>query len=205
MSIAILGWGSLLWDDRPEFATFKEQHHYPWQPNGPTLRLEFSRVSERRGKALTLVIEAEPHGADCVVAYSLSRRTELEDAVCDLRSREGTTLANIGFCCSDPKKPVRTRDGRVLDIVRQWLVVRGHAAAVWTDLRSNFEKESKSNAGFSVPNAVAHVQALSPAGQAKAAEYVWRAPNLVQTPLRTALQAEAWFAALKPVPLAAPV
>jgi len=198
MSIAILGWGSLLWDDHPKFATFKEQH-YPWQFNGPTLRLEFSRVSESRDGALTLVIEAEPHGADCVVAYALSRRSELEDAVCDVRSREGTIMANVGFCCADPRKPVRSRDGRVLDTVRQWLVARGHSGAVWTDLRSNFDKVSKPQATFSVTNAIAHVRALPLAGQTKAAEYVWRAPDLVQTPLRAALQAEAWFAALKPV------
>lgn len=50
MSIAILGWGSLLWDERPEF----DQHHGVWQFDGPHLNLEFSRKSSSRENALTL-------------------------------------------------------------------------------------------------------------------------------------------------------
>ena len=200
MSIAILGWGSLLWDKRPEFESFESQHEV-WQSNGPTLRLEFSRVSKSRGKALTLVIEDAPHGAECVVAYALSKRKSWEDVVCDVRDRESTTAANVGFCFADKTMPVRARSGFVLDTIRYWVVARAFSGAVWTDLPSNFAEMSEPKAAFSVDAAVAHVLARSQEDQRKAAEYVWRAPAFVRTPVRAALQAEDWFAALKPAPI----
>jgi hypothetical protein len=48
--IAILGWGSLLWEGGTDF----DRHHGDWQFDGPTLRLEFSRISTSRLGALTL-------------------------------------------------------------------------------------------------------------------------------------------------------
>lgn len=55
--IAILGWGSLIWDERPEF----DSHHEEWTSGGPVLQLEFSRISESRKGALTLVIDMGRH------------------------------------------------------------------------------------------------------------------------------------------------
>lgn len=89
--IGILGWGSLLWEGGPEFDTW----HRPWEFDGPTLKLEFWRISEKRFKALTLVIDID-HGVETAVAWCLSKRTTLADAICDLRAREGTTSDNIG-------------------------------------------------------------------------------------------------------------
>jgi hypothetical protein len=54
--IAILGWGSLLWDKRPNF----DEQHDDWQFDGPALPPEFSRVSSSRSGVLTLVIGAVP-------------------------------------------------------------------------------------------------------------------------------------------------
>lgn len=54
MKIAILAWGSLIWDDNwPEF----DKQRGEWLKDGPILPLEFSRVSASRDKALTLVID----------------------------------------------------------------------------------------------------------------------------------------------------
>ena len=36
MNIAILGWGSLLWDERPEF----DGQHGDWKFDGPVVPLE---------------------------------------------------------------------------------------------------------------------------------------------------------------------
>ncbi|MHC2302867.1 hypothetical protein [Rhizobium mongolense] len=60
LRIAILGWGSLIWDQRPEF----DMHHKGWLRGGPVLMLEFSRISESRKSALTLVID-NTHGEPC--------------------------------------------------------------------------------------------------------------------------------------------
>jgi hypothetical protein len=77
LRIAILGWGSLLWDEDLDF----DGSHGTWQHDGPTLKLEFSRVSTTRLGALTLVIDTE-HGAETAVAWCLSKRTTLADAIC---------------------------------------------------------------------------------------------------------------------------
>lgn len=184
-SIAILGWGSLLWDKRPEF----DDHHGAWNQDGPNLRIEFSRVSTIRGGALTLVIDPA-NGAGCQVAYARSTRRDPEDAICDLRSREGTNRANIGFFFLDGSRS-QARDQASLDAIKGWATVRRFDVVVWTDLESNFAK--RCGRAFSIENAVAHLQSQDAAAKARAAEYVWRAPALVVTPLRTALQAEPWF------------
>jgi len=185
LSIAILGWGSLLWDTRPEF----DDHHGVWEQDGPSLRIELSRVSTTRGGALTLVIDPA-NGAPCRVAYARSTRRDPDDAICDLRSREGTSRANIGFLFVDGSRS-QARDQTSFDAIKDWATARRFDVVVWTDLESNFAKQC--GCAFSIENAVAHLQSLDAGAKARAAEYVWRAPAFVVTPLRTALQAEPWF------------
>lgn len=181
--IALLGWGSLLWDKRPEF----DEHHGAWQFDGPELPLEFSRISTKsRNGALTLVIDA--NGGLCRSAYAFSHRRNPDDAITDLRCREGAKLQDIGFYFRD-----RTRRGQppVPETIPPWSDQLGIDVVVWTGLSSNFKEKVK--LPFTVENAVSYLQSLPPDSKAGAAEYVWRAPDLVTTPLRTALQAEPWF------------
>lgn len=183
--IAILGWGSLLWDKRPEF----DDRHGAWESAGPKLPIEFSRVSVTRGGALTLVIDPE-HGSVCRVAFTLSTRQNPEDAICDLRVREGTIRKNIGFYFADGSA-TQARDKATLEAVKTWAHANGIDATVWTDLSSNFHQET--GKPFSVRNAVAHLQTLGPESKGLAIEYVSRAPEFVQTATRTELQAAPWF------------
>jgi hypothetical protein len=183
--IAILGWGSLLWEGGAEF----DQWHGPWQYDGPTLKLEFSRVSQGRLGALTLVID-EVHGTPATVAWCLTRRVNLEDAVGDLRSREGTTADNIGRRIVTPHADSSTAHGAE-DSMLAWARLQGLAAVVWTALKSNFQKRTQRP--FSVDAAVSYLRTLKPEARVKAAEYVRRAPEFVKTPLRSALQRERWF------------
>lgn len=184
MKIAILGWGSLIWDKRPEF----DDGHDGWLLDGPSLRLEFSRVSKSRAGALTLVVD-EQHGEICRVAYAVSKRKNLDDALCDLRCREGTVLQRIGYYFADG-----SRSGKpgVPDGIKTWAAGQNLDVIVWTGLLSNFQ--DKHRQPFSIPEALSYLRNLSPEGKAKAAEYVWRAPEFVQTPLRSALEVEPWFA-----------
>lgn len=183
--IAILGWGSLLWDTRPEF----DDWHSDWQNDGPVLKIEFSRISESRSRALTLVIDEE-HGTFTRVAHCLSKRHDPEDVICDLRCREGTTKNNIGYLFVGDNRVYATHP-EALAAIRSWAYDKGFNVVVWTDLRSNFT--CKTNQPFSVPAAIAHVQGLSTEEKVKAAEYVWRALEFIDTPVRRALQAEPWF------------
>jgi hypothetical protein len=187
VKIAILGWGSLLWDKRPEF----DNYHDDWQSNGPRLHIEYSRISETRNGVLTLVLDAQ-HGSECQVAYALSKRKNPDDAICDLRSREGTTLKNIGFYFADNSRN-QARDPKVLEIIKSWASRNKIDVVVWTDLKSNFKVKSRDKELFSVKAALRHIQALDEKVKAKAAEYVWRSPSFVVTPLREKLQSQPWF------------
>ena len=187
MKIAILGWGSLLWDRSNEF----DEQHEAWQFDGPNLKLEFSRVSQFRNDALTLVLDLN-NGESCEVAYALSKRRNPDDAICDLRCREGTTLENIGFYFADGSRK-QSREGDVLKGIQSWALERKIDVVIWTDLASNFREKSKCKKPIFIEAALCHIQALDTEGKAKAAEYVWRAPQFIDTPLRKELQSQPWF------------
>lgn len=185
MRIALLGWGSLLWEDGPEFDCW----HEPWEYDGPTLKLEFSRISISRSGALTLVIDEE-HGTPTPVAWCLSKRATIDDAVCDLRSREGTTLENIGRI-EVHAQVAAPKESEPENPLVAWARSKKLDSVVWTALKSNFREKRKQP--FSVLAAIAYLKTLDPAGKTKAAEYVWRASTFVKTDLRSALQREPWF------------
>jgi hypothetical protein len=185
MRIAILGWGSLLWEDGGEF----DDWHDSWRSDGPNLKIEFCRVSDSRLGALTLVVDSDL-GSPMTVEWCLSKRRALEDAVGDLRCREKTVVGSIGRIQIDKEATAVASTGTEASIL-SWAREQKLDAVVWTALKSNFEEEVK--APFSVDAVVAYLKTLAPAAKVKAAEYVWRAPEFVQTPVRSALQAEPWF------------
>jgi hypothetical protein len=183
--IAILGWGSLLWEKtHREF----DKHHGAWNLDGPVLKLEFSRKSVSRLNALTLVIDAI-RGEECKVAYALSKRRTVEKALTDLREREGTSRRNIGCVFTDGSR-LQGREARSVDVILQWSEGASLDVVLWTDLPVDFGDVPKNEF---VKAAVNHIQQLPAEAKALAAEYVWRAPEFIVTPLRTALQAEPWF------------
>jgi len=181
--IAILGWGSLLWEDAPEF----DRWHDDWRLDGPTLPLEFSRVSTRREGALTLVIDHEA-GSPTVVAWTRSRRCTLDDAVADLRCREGTIIRNIGRYGEDDSV---SRNDRAHAAIADWARSCDERAVIWTALPSNFHETTKEQ--FSIEAAKRYLDSLPPRGKVKAAEYIRRAPQFVRTSLRAAVEIEPWF------------
>ena len=88
MATAILAWGSLIWDKR------KLQIIGDWYKGGPFLPIEFSRIS--KDGRLTLVI-TEEYGTEIETYWAISRYTTLDDAIKDLRKREGTNRNGIGY------------------------------------------------------------------------------------------------------------
>jgi hypothetical protein len=186
MKIAILGWGSLLWDLQPKFESFEKSCEPVWHLDGPVLNIEFLRISSSRNGALTLVID-DKAGSPMTVAWRFSKRKTLEDAICDLRCREGAGLKDIGYCSKDKSSTSSTS----LNKIEEWRKTKKFDAVVWTALPSNFKDKTKKK--FSVKNAIAHIQGLKDEGKAMAFEYICRAPEFVKTPLRTALQKEPWF------------
>jgi len=141
----------LLWDKRPEF----DEQHEGWKFDGPSLKIEFSRVSQTRSGALTLVLDSK-HGVSCQVAYAFSKRNNPDDVICDVRSREGTTLINVGFCFADNSRK-QARDEVVLQTIQNWASEKRIDVVVWTNIKSNFHKQSKCKRPFSVEAALCHI------------------------------------------------
>lgn len=175
--IALLGWGSLLWETGGPFDTW----HDAWVNDGPLLRIEFSRISRSRHGALTLVIDPK-NGIPTTVAYCLSRRLHIAEVVEDLRKRECTTSENIGTLLRTGKAHCRDRASE--QAIFTWCVEQQMDGVVWTDLRSNFT--DKAGQPFSTSSALSYLRSLSPKRKARALEYFTRAPDFVQTPLRAA-------------------
>lgn len=186
MHIYILGWGSLIWDKRPEF----DDYHGPWQSDGPTLKLEFSRISQKtRLGALTLAIDPS-NGVSCRVAYTRSTRKDPNDAICDLRSREGTVLNRVGVMFLDGSRS-HGGDDTTREAIRTWALQKKLDVVIWTDLAADFEEKTRTR--FTVDAACTYLQGLSVEGKVKAVEYILRAPDFIETPLRQRLQQEPWF------------
>lgn len=176
MEIAILGWGSLVWDPR------ELPREGSWQTGGQRLPLEFSRVST--DCRLTLVIDLT-HGEWCPTRFVMSRRTDIDDTICDVRAREGTTSRNIGFVDLGAGTG-RGRSGAICSEIRNWCAREGLDGAVWTDLCPNFEDQTGND--YSVGNAVAYLEGLPKAGREAAFRYIRNAPHEVNTSLRRELE-----------------
>lgn len=185
LRIAILGWGSLLWDASPRFDAQRD----PWDADGPILKLEFSRISQRRHGALTLVIDAK-YGAPCRVSYAVSKRGDPELVIADLRDREATNHGNIGFFITAGSQS-RVRDRDSLRAIREWAIERKFDAVVWTDLENNFEAQV--GEAFTVEAALEYVETLDGEARTHAVEYLRRLPATVTTPLRSAATGQAWY------------
>jgi hypothetical protein len=183
--IAILGWGSLLWDPDADF----DLRHGNWQTGGPTLKIEFSRISTtKRPGALTLVID-DANGTSVPVSWCLSKRSSVIAVQRDLRERERAKTEDIKVLRVDePHEPFSP--GSVEALICDWAKQNGMTAVVWTGLPSNFEE---TNPKFTPAAALAYLKKLKTARKNKAIEYIRNAPTFARTAFRTAFEADPDF------------
>jgi hypothetical protein len=99
--IAVIAWGSLLWDLDDLAPKVRGAWHVA---RGPRLPFEFSRVSDKRKRALVVVIDHE-HGVECSTSFIESTHTDLDAAVDDLAARERAPRERIGHCTVDDDGP----------------------------------------------------------------------------------------------------
>lgn len=188
MKIAIIGYGSLIWD----LDDLAPKVAGDWQlGSGPAMPVEFSRVSPKRKQALVLVIDG---GLEDFSATSFidSKRSRLDDAKDDLAARERTHLGHIGWATWSGE--ARSCNDRVAASVVAWLEESEHDAAVWTDLNGNFHDHT--GLPFSHLHALAYLQDLSRASLHEAWRYITYAPTQTDTPFRRFLVQQPWWAAL---------
>lgn len=184
MKIAILGWGSLVWDKRT-LSTIGE-----WRPSGPILPVEFSRKS--RDGRLTLVIDPT-NGEAVATRYVRSGFENLNDAIGNLREREGNPVKDrigyVNLLAHTERAWARENQPAACDTITAWAQANDWQAVIWTALLSNFEEEQ--HEPFTVPAAIRYLNGLNGETATRAFEYIRRAPTETMTPLRRALQAQA--------------
>jgi hypothetical protein len=177
LRVAVLGWGSLIW----KVGTL--QLRTEWLPGGPSLTIEFSRVS--RDGRLTLVIDPIA-GVSVPTRYALADFDRLDKAIASLRDREETMDSNIGVVRIRDGH-TRARDAATSESIRSWALEIGVDAVIWTDLESNFAR--KTQRPFTVEEAASYVLALQGDQAARALEYIDKAPSDVVTPVRERIHA----------------
>ena len=79
---------------------------------------------------VTLAIDPV-HGAHYRIAYAESTRKNSDDAICDLRSREGTVLRFIGAMFLDGSR-LQGGDEATLEAIRVWAREKKFDVVVWT-------------------------------------------------------------------------
>lgn len=176
MKIAILGWGSLIWDQR-ELLTSDN-----WQKGGPILPIEFSRISS--GGRLTLVID-EQNGVPVITQYARSGSANLSEAIEDLRKREGSPSHRIGVASQTINNATTG-----FETIKSWATNEKWDAVIWTGLPSNFE--DKEHVPFTVENGLVYLSGLVGEEKDEARKYIERAPKEVDTPLRRRIGKKFW-------------
>jgi hypothetical protein len=181
MTIAILGWGSLIW--RPESVRIK--HPQQWKPDGPCLPVEFARISS--GDRLTLVIS--PGDKDIQVLWNESVYPDWESARKNLCEREGISLEKIGNVVTATGEGY-SQFPHVPEVIRQWARAQGIDAVIWTDLEGNFETR-RGGERATPANVIKYLKELRDVDKhAEAESYIRRAPTQIETRLRAAIESE---------------
>jgi len=182
--IAIIGWGSLIWD----LEILTPHTVGGWQmAAGPRLPMEFSRVSPKRKLGLAVCLDPVA-GVACQTHVIRSARGGIAAAIEDLRARERAPEGLIGAYHADFQ---HGRMPEVVSLVQAWCADMGWDGAVWTDLEPNFE--ANTGRGFSVEEGIAYLKTLRGESLEEAYNYIENAPVHTATPLRAALAADSWW------------
>lgn len=179
MKIAVIGWGSLVWN--PETLLVSEN----WHNDGPSLPVEFARVSSL-GR-LTLVLYPTANYVQSL--WNLSSYSTLPEALENLRRRERTPdISNIGFM------EVQSGEHRCAAVpslateIKRWALSKGVDAVIWTDLSSNFSK--KLHRDLDETNVIKYLKELPDNQKEEARNYIQKAPVQIETRFRAAIRRE---------------
>lgn len=166
--IAVIGWGSLIWQPNSLKKTGE------WNEDGPTLPLEFCRISA--DGRVTLVLDK--NGTQCKALWALMDIDNFDDAVENLRAREGTVIDMIHF---------HEKNSELIfphsEIILEWMIGKDLDAVIWTGLETNWSEKRQVN--FSIEDLEVYLEEkISTSSGEKIIEYFINAPTSIKTPGR---------------------
>ena len=184
MKIAILGWGSLVWNPK----SLQYNQEIGWQKDGPFLPLEFARIS--MDGRLTLVITSE--GKEVQTLYAFSTNTTLDEAILDLAIREGSGRKSIGYY-NKKRDEIYPKNFNYLENLKAWLAINPKIdAVIWTKLGANWKEPDRLKS--EKQDRIEHLKALDGPSKVLAEEYIRKAPRQINTKFRQEVEKELnWF------------
>ncbi len=183
MKIAILAWGSLIWQPKDLF--FDKE--FGWKEDGPILPIEFARIS--KDGRLTLVITQ--NGTLISTYYTLSKYETLDEAILNLAVREGSLKKRIGSY--DKSKNEFSRKVFFEEIIKIWINEKDFDAVIWTNLEENWDiKNEHSEIVETIKSAerIEYLKSLKGNASALAEEYIRKTPVQIKTKYRAKIEEE---------------
>jgi hypothetical protein len=176
MKIAAIAWGSLVWNP----GSLKNING--WYSDGPFLPIEFARISN--GGRLTLVIF--PGSEKVQTLWDMMDCTTLDEAIENLRRREGTTENNIGVIRLKPEKITSAQPKPITNEIIKWAEDNNLDAVIWTDLPANFTNER--GKPFDSDNVIEYLYTLPSDKKGHAEEYIRKTPMQIKTKMRQVIE-----------------
>jgi hypothetical protein len=174
MTIACLGWGSLIWDPRE----LPVQRH--WFADGPLVHVEFARQSRDGRMTLVLVETKIPVRS----LWAIMNTTDLVLAKSALRRREGiseeTEDRYIGVWSAGQHSPL------LIPRLAEWAAAAGIDHVLWTNLPPKFRGTDTKP---SVEQVIKHLDALKGAHREAAERYLRFVPKQIDTEYRRTIEA----------------
>lgn len=174
--IVCLGWGSLCWD--PRNLPLSEG---PWRLDGPSIPIEFTRVSN--DERVTLVIT--PGAASLPVLWKEMSITSVEEAIVALAERERIKDGNIQYSVGFWSEARQSAHSEV-EIIKAWARDHDIDAVVWTALKPRFEGESGRTPDIN--QVIQILDGLHGEIRQRAEEYVRKAPRQIATAYRAQIE-----------------
>lgn len=177
--VAILGWGSLLWNPK----SLRNQRK--WRSDGPWLPIEFARTSnleEKNGRRPYLSLVIYEHTGLIQTYWDMSLIAEVGDARLDLKSREGCSIDEIACLPRGQSRWLSTVLGLETRI-QEWLDSKKADvdAVIWTNLGWKIPNAAR----FTVKDGMNWLRSLHQAGKDDTSEeYIRKAPSQTDTCLR---------------------
>jgi hypothetical protein len=176
MSIACLGWGSLIWDPR-ELPVEPE-----WHKDGPLASVEFTRQSS--DGRITLVLD--PQAVPVTLLWARMAVDDLAAAKEHLRRREQITAKEWSSLIGSWK--VGDPEPSTIHDLPLWADSHGIDAVIWTALSPRFPSKRKGQSP-SADEVIAHLEILEGARKLDAKRYIELAPSQIDTEYRRRIKA----------------
>lgn len=172
MKIAVLGWGSLIWNKKSLIVQDED-----WAVDGPKLPIEFARISI--DGRLTLVIHPDSQAVQ--VLWNIMAYTVLTSAKENLKVREGSQLSGIGFVDLINESNQNGDEG-ICKTIKEWAYSKDLDAVIWTNLEANFKE--KTGFDFAPENVLNYLTNLKEESKRIAKEYIVKAPKQIRNEMR---------------------